>query len=158
MWAILCAVGAGLCWGIGELFTKSVLHTGQVGPVTAIAVRSTVALPVLWIAQLIATRGVRTEPLHWIDGATTPTLLKLILGSGLTAGAVAMILFYVALSLGEISRVKPIAFTLAPATAAILAWIFLGESMTPRKAIGIAFVLVGVVVLTAGSHTPARVH
>jgi uncharacterized membrane protein len=151
MWAILCAVGAGLCWGIGELFTKSVLHTGQVGPLTAIAVRSTVALPVLWIGQLIATRMTRTEPLHWIDGATNPTLAKLVLGSGLTAGAAAMILFYVALSLGEISRVKPIAFTLAPATAAILAWIFLGESMTPRKALGIALVLVGVIVLTAGA-------
>ncbi len=31
MWAIACAIGAGLCWGIGELFTKSVLHSGQVG-------------------------------------------------------------------------------------------------------------------------------
>lgn len=45
--AIILAIGAGLCWGIGEVFTKSVLHTGKVGPITAITVRSTVALPVI---------------------------------------------------------------------------------------------------------------
>lgn len=157
MWAIVCAVGAGLCWGIGELFTKSVLHSGQVGPVTAIAVRSTVALPVLWIAQLLATRVARTEPVHWVEGASGATLAKLLLGSGLVAGAAAMILFYVALSLAEIGRVKPIAFTLAPATAAILAWLVLGEAMTARKAIGILLVIAGVIALSAGGAAPARI-
>ena len=138
MLAIICAIGAGLCWGIGELFTKSVLHSGQIGPVTAIAVRSTVALPLLWAAQLVATRGVAGvgghEPVAWLSGASGGTLAKLALGSGVMAGAAAMILFYVALSLGEISRVKPVAFALAPATAAVLAWVFLGESMSVRKA------------------------
>ena len=36
MKAILLAVGAGACWGVGEIFTKSVLHTGRVGPLTAL--------------------------------------------------------------------------------------------------------------------------
>ena len=49
MKAILLAVTAGLCWGVGELCTKSVLHGGRIGPLTAIAVRSTVALPLLWL-------------------------------------------------------------------------------------------------------------
>ena len=49
MKAAIFAILAGLCWGIGEFFTKQVLHTGRVGPLTAIAVRSTVALPVLWL-------------------------------------------------------------------------------------------------------------
>ena len=44
MQTILFAVLAGLCWGIGEMFTKSVLHTKQIGPITAIAVRSTFVL------------------------------------------------------------------------------------------------------------------
>jgi uncharacterized membrane protein len=48
MKAVLIAAAAGLCWGVGELFTKMVLHTGKIGPLTAIAVRSTVALPILW--------------------------------------------------------------------------------------------------------------
>lgn len=48
MLAVVCAFLAGLCWGVGEVFTKSVLHSKQVGPLAAIAVRSTVAIPVLW--------------------------------------------------------------------------------------------------------------
>ena len=59
-----------------------------------------------------------------------------------------MIFFYAALSLGEISRVKPIAFTVAPATAALLGVLALGEPITVRKAAGILLLLIGVVLLT----------
>ncbi|MCL4743107.1 MAG: EamA family transporter [Phycisphaerales bacterium] len=147
MKAIIFAALAGVCWGVGELFTKSVLHTGRVGPITAIAVRSTVALPVLWAAWFVAVRVLRAEPADW-HRAGAPTLLKLALGSGLVAGAAAMIFFYAALHLGEISRVKPIAFALAPAVAAVLAVIVLHEPMTARKAGGVAAILLGIVLLT----------
>jgi transporter family protein len=148
MRAIVLAVAAGLCWGIGELFTKSVLHTGKVGPLTAIAVRSTVALPVLWIAWAIATHAVRDpEPRGWLS-AGGPTLAKLALGSGLLAGAAGMILFYAALGAGEISRVKPIAFTVAPATAVVLGILLLGEELTVRKMVAVGMILAGVVLLT----------
>lgn len=147
MKAVLLAVGAGLCWGVGELFTKSVLHTHKVGPITAIAVRSTVALPVLWAAYFVAVHVAKAEPADWrrADGAT---LLKLVCGSGLVAGAAAMIFFYAALHAGEISRVKPIAFALAPAVASVLAFSLLGEPMTARKLAGIAAIVLGVVLLT----------
>ncbi len=91
--------------------------------------------------------GLKTEPRNWIQ-AESPILLKLILGSGLIAGAAAMILFYIALSMGEISRIKPVAFTVAPATAVLLGWLVLGEPLTPRKLIAICLVLTGVVLLT----------
>jgi uncharacterized membrane protein len=55
-----------------------------------------------------------------------------------------MICFYLAISLGEISRVKPIAFTVAPAVAVVLAWLVLGESMTWSKAVGVGLVIAGV--------------
>ncbi|MFG0243094.1 MAG: EamA family transporter [Phycisphaerales bacterium JB054] len=148
MKAILLATAAGLCWGVGELFTKSVLHTHKVGPLTAIAVRSTVALPVLWIAYYIAVHVTRAEPADWRTAAGTPTLLKLVLGSGLIAGAAAMICFYAALNVGEISRVKPIAFALAPAVASLLAFVVLHEPLTARKALGITAILLGVFLLT----------
>lgn len=148
MKAILLACAAGLCWGVGEVFTRSVLHTKQVGPITAIAVRSTVALPVLWAACLAAVFWARSEPARWWQEAERGTILKLVLGSGLVAGAAAMIFFYAALSLGEISRVKPVAFALAPATAVLLGWLALGEPMTLRKAAGVAMILFGVVLLT----------
>ena len=35
MQTVIYAVLAGLCWGVGESFTKSVLHTHKIGPVTA---------------------------------------------------------------------------------------------------------------------------
>lgn len=147
MKAILLAIGAGVCWGIGEVATRAVLHTGKVGPITAIAVRSSVALPVLWLAYLIAVQAMKVEPRDWLQ-AGTPTILKLVLGSGLVAGAAAMILFYAALNLGEVSRIKPIAFAVAPAVGALLGWLVLGEVMTVKKGVGILTILAGVVILT----------
>jgi uncharacterized membrane protein len=145
---VLLAILAGLCWGVGEVATRAVLHTGRIGPFMAIALRSTVALPLIWIAFVAANRiapdaAGRTAslgPRHWS---------MLIVGSGVIAGAAAMIAFYAALSLGEISRVKPIAFAVAPATGVLLGWLLLGESMSPRKLAGVALILVGVVLLSA---------
>jgi len=145
--AIILALLAGLCWGVGEVFTKSVLHGGKVGPITAIAVRSTVALPVLWASYALMMRSARSEPVDWLK-AGSPTLLKLVCGSGLIAGAAGMICFYGALSLGEVSRVKPIAFSVAPAAGVILGWLVLGEQMTVQKALGVMLILIGVVLLT----------
>lgn len=154
MKAVLLAVAAGLCWGIGELCTKSVLQTHKIGPMTAIAVRSTIALPVIWLAWVAVVRalGIEARP-SWreLGGGD---LAKLILGSGLMAGAAGMILFYSALNLDEVSRIKPIAFTIAPATAVILGWRLLGESMTWRKGVAVAMILGGVVLLTGkGGHS-----
>jgi transporter family protein len=154
MKAILFAVAAGLCWGIGELCTKSVLHSQRIGPITAIAVRSTVALPVLWLAWYVAARVYQAEPRAGLRALAGGDLAKLILGSGLLAGAAGMIFFYAALHLDDISRIKPIAFTVAPAVAALLGWLVLGESMTWRKGFAIALIASGVVLLTGNRARP----
>jgi uncharacterized membrane protein len=153
---MLLALAAGLCWGIGEVFTKSVLHTGRVGPLTAIAVRSTVALPLLWMAWAAAAALTRDGPRAPWD-APAPTLLKLVLGSGVVAGGLGMIAFYSALAAGEISRVKPIAFSVAPATAVLLGALVLGEPLTPRKLVAVGLILCGVILLTGSTPqaTPA---
>jgi uncharacterized membrane protein len=151
MKAILLAVLAGLCWGVRELCRKSVLHTHKIGPLTAIAARSTVAPPLLWLVYFVATRGVDAEPHDWWGALAAADRAKLILGSGLVAGAAAMVFFYAALNLADISTVKPIAFTLAPATAVVLGWLVLGESMSLRKAIAVLMILAGVVLLTGGA-------
>jgi transporter family protein len=152
--AILLAIGAGLCWGIGEVFTKSALHSKEIGPVTAIAVRSTIALPMLWLAYALAVHWAKLEPRGWMH-ASPATLLKIVIGSGLIAGAGGMICFYLALNLADISRIKPIAFSIAPALAVIIGWLVLREGMTVQKALGVALILAGVVLLTgrAGSST-----
>ena len=146
MWLVL-AIGAGLCWGIGELFTKSVLHTGKVGPITAIAVRSTVALPILWAVWYFVVQRAGAEPRDWFR-ADTATLLKLVLGSGVVAGAAAMLCFYGALHLGEVSRVKPVAFALAPAVAVVLGALVLGEPISVKKLAAIGLILAGIGLLT----------
>lgn len=149
---ILLAVLAGLCWGIGEVFTKSVLHTHRVGPLSAIFVRSAVALPLLAMAWWIAARGVGGLPAEPpVLEAGRSNLLKLTLGSGIVAGGLAMIFFYTALSVGEVSRVKPVAFGIAPAAAVLLGWLVLGERMTATKAAGVALILAGVLLLTRQS-------
>lgn len=148
--AILLAVLAGLGWGIGELFTKSVLHTHKIGPITAITVRSTVAIPVLWAVYFVCVQMKQLEPVNWTS-AGAPTMLKLVLGSGLVAGAIGMLCFYCALNFGPVSTVKPIAFTVAPAIAVMLGWIVLGEPMSLRKAIAVGLIISGVVLLTFSS-------
>lgn len=148
MQALILAVLAGLCWGVGELCTKSVLHGHRIGPMTAIAVRSTVALPVLWIAWAVATRWLALEPRPQWRALKSADVLKLTLGSGLTAGAAGMICFYAALNLDDVSRIKPVAFTVAPAVAVVLGWLLLHEAMTARKAVAVGLILVGVVLLT----------
>jgi uncharacterized membrane protein len=61
-----------------------------------------------------------------------------------------MICFYAALNLDDVSRIKPIAFTVAPAVAVVLGWLLLHESMTARKALAVGLILLGVVLLTGG--------
>jgi DME family drug/metabolite transporter len=150
---VLLAILAGLCWGVGEVATRAVLHTGRIGPFMAIALRSTVALPLIWLAFVAANRIAPETAGRAAESLGPRYWSMLIVGSGVIAGAAAMIAFYAALSLGEIGRVKPIAFAIAPATGVVLGWLLLGESMSVRKAAGVALILVGVVLLSV----PARV-
>jgi drug/metabolite transporter (DMT)-like permease len=147
MRAVLFAVLAGLCWGLGEVAAKSVLHTRQVGPLAAIAVRSTVALPILWGVWWAL--GTRLEQPFW--RADAGVLWKLVLGAGVVAGAGGAAFFYLAISYGEVSRVKPIAFSLAPAVGVIAAAVFLGEPLTVRKVAALVLIIAGVVLLSSGA-------
>lgn len=146
MLPILLAIAAGVCWGVGEFFTKQVLRSGQIGPLTAVAVRTAIALPLVWVAYFVFAVRMKTEPTNWLH-ADTSVLLKLVLGSGLAAGALGLLCFYGALKVGELSTVKPIAFTLAPAIAVLLGTLILHEPLTAKKLGGIACVLVGVVLI-----------
>jgi len=142
------AVLAGLCWGVGEVFTRSVLHTREVTPLAAIALRSTVALPVLWLVWALARSAAAPDTPALLERAAGGTLWKLVLGSGVLAGAAGMAFFYAALGGAEVSRVKPIAFGLAPATAVLVGWMVLGEPLTTPKVLGLVCILAGVVLLT----------
>jgi uncharacterized membrane protein len=153
---VLFAILAGLSWGVGEICAKAVLNSGKVGPQTLLAVRMLVAAPLAVAAYILAYYVLKSEPREWWR-AETGVLAKMILGGGVAAGFAGVLFFYLGLSAagGDISRIKPIAFTLAPACAVLLGWLVLGEAMTVRKAIGVAMILAGVIVLTSASHGPA---
>lgn len=149
---VLFAVLAGLCWGIGEVCARAVLHTGKVGPFMAVAIRSSIALPLIWLAFALAHRMAPAAAGKGLGTLGAKEWLLLIVGSGVIAGAAAMICFYVSISMGEVSRMKPIAFTVAPATAVLLGAAFLGESLSVRKIVALVLVLSGVVLLASGGH------
>jgi len=147
MRAVVFALLAGVCWGVGELFTKSVLHSGRVGAMTALAIRALVALPLLLACAGASLYVTRTEPRDWMN-APPKVLASLVFGSGLLAGGLALVFFFAALKAGELSVVKPIAFCIAPAIAVLLGWLILGEPMTARKAVAVCLILAGVILLT----------
>lgn len=149
MKAILLAIAAGLCWGIGEACTRSVLHDGRVGPLTALVIRALVALPVIVLAWWIMLKGIgglqSEPPVRAMDAADW---LKVVIGSGLLAGALGIIFFYGALAVGDLSVVKPVAFALAPLVAVLLGWLVLGEAMNARKITAVVLIVAGVVLLS----------
>ena len=146
MKSILIAIVAGLCWGIGESFTKSVLNSGKIGAFTAMAARTTIALPFMWLAVWWVMQGSKPEPANWIRTDST-TLMKLIFGSGLIAGALGMLLFYSALQAGELSRVKPIAFATAIIVAVLLGMMIFNEPMPLKKCIATVMIVGGILLM-----------
>ena len=90
------------------------------------------------------------EDLHGLGGQTSDpeAQKKATIGRAKLGAAAGPILFYCALKISDISVVKPIAFTVAPATAALIGWTLLGEPVTPKKVIAVALILGGVVLLT----------
>ncbi len=156
MRAILFAILAGLCWGIGEIFTKWAINTGKVGPMSAFLVRACTTLPPTIIAYYLSMHLWQWEKPGWTAAAGWKVWLMLIGGSGLLAGFAGVFFFYSALASpgGDISRVRPIAFALSPATAVLLGWLVLGEGMTPRKAVAVVLIVLGIVLLTGDSKPP----
>lgn len=151
--AVMFAILAGLCWGIGEIGTKAALNSRQVGPMALVFLRAAVTILPALAACLIATRVTHSEPTAWwrMSGLTWAQVL---IGSGLLAGFAGVFFFYIGLGSpgGDISLLRPIAFSLAPAIAVVLGWIFLHEPMTVRKAASIVLIITGIVLLAGERH------
>lgn len=69
-----------------------------------------------------------------------------LLGGGILASIIGQIFFYQALKIGEIGRVASVGGSW-PLVAFVLGMIFLGETVTLRKAAGVALVFLGVTML-----------
>lgn len=154
---IIFAILAGLCWGVGEIFTKQALNSGRVGPFTVLMLRAIVTLIPAVAACVIATRVIRIEPASWFSDMPASVWMMVIGGSGLLAGFLGVFFFYWGLGSpgGDISIIRPIAFALSPATAVILGWLVLDEGMSWRKAISVVLIVTGIALL-AGEKSRKR--
>ncbi|MFO0832673.1 MAG: DMT family transporter [Phycisphaerales bacterium] len=146
---ILFAVLAGLCWGIGEVATKQVLQSRQVGVMTVVCLRILGEAPFALLLYFLIHKVLHTdgEPAAWWM-ADRPVLLKLFFGTAMMAGFAGVAFYYLGLKYGQVSVVKPIAFTIAPAIGAALAWLVLKEPMPAQKVVGILIIVTGVAVLS----------
>lgn len=121
---------------------------------TVVLVRALVGVPAAVAVYLVAYALLRAEPTGWWR-VETPLMLKLLLGSALLAGFGGVFFFYLGLSYGPISSVKPIAFTVGPAVAVLLAWVVLREPMGAMKLTGVVLVLAGVALIAGGRASAA---
>ena len=137
----LFALLTAAAWGIGGYFEKRGLHLGNLSPQLGITIRTAVALVIL---------GLVSAP-HWKDvtQAGPRSLLYLIVGGGVVAGALGMLCFYTALKGAPLSRVMPIAFT-SPLFGALLAVALGGEALTIKTGLGMLMTVGGIILLTLG--------
>jgi transporter family protein len=137
----LFALMTAIAWGVGGYFEKKGLHMGNLSPQMGITIRTAVALIIL---------GVVSYP-HWksVAHAGSSSLMYMIIGGGIVAGAVGMLCFYAAIKGAPLSRVMPIAFT-SPLFGALMGVLFGGEPLTVKTIIGVLLTVGGIIVLTTG--------
>ena len=133
IWAIL----ASFIWGVVPLLEK--LGLAKVQPLTGLFYR---CLGVLIGFLLLGVYVLKPQEIKAVDSGS---IILLMLG-GFLASFVAQICFYNGLKIGEVSRVVPISGSY-PLVAFILGVIFLGETITLIKLVGVLFIIIGIWVL-----------
>jgi transporter family protein len=137
----LLALLTAVAWGIGGYFEKRGLHLGNLPPQMGITIRTAVALVIL---------GAISAP-HWKTAAQAgpKSLIYIVVGGGVVAGAAGMLCFYAALKSAPLSQVMPLAFT-APLFGALMAMTFGGEPATVKTILGMILTVGGIILLTIG--------
>ena len=133
LWALLTAC----IWGIVPLMEK--VGLGGVPPAAGVMVRSAGVVAGLVVATWLWSPWAAVRVMPW----TSVALLAL---SGLLASFVGQMAFYQALKSGALSQVTPVAGAY-PLVAALLGWWVLREPLTLTRLLGVAFVVLGVVLL-----------
>lgn len=137
LFALLTAVA----WGVGGYFEKKGLALGNLSPQLGITIRTAVAFVILGAASFSQWKLLPT--------AGTKSLVYMVVGGGVVAGAVGMLCFYTALKGAPLGRVMPIAFT-SPLFGVLMGLMLGGEPLTIKTTVGMALTIGGIVLLTAG--------
>ena len=130
------ALGSAFFAGLTAIFGK--IGVTQINSNLATLIRTVV---ILVVTALIVTYRQEWEPLNKLSGRA---ILFLCL-SGLATG-LSWLCYYRALQLGTASQVAPVD-KLSLAFVILLAWLFLGETMTWRVALGGTLVVAGALTL-----------
>lgn len=130
-----CALVAAFCWGLSSIVEKWGLRNTD--PSSGLVARSAGVL--LGTALFM---GFTPELLKGFTGLTWGARLALMAG-GLLASVLGQVFFYRALKDGEVGPVAAVGGSW-PLIAFALSMVFLGETINPQKALGIALVALGV--------------
>ncbi len=136
--AFMYAVLTAIIWGLAPAFEKTGL-SGKVDPYVGVVIR-TIPVVIVSITGLFLL-GKAGELAH----LETRNIFFLAIG-GLIAGFLGQLTLYNALKAGEASIVVPISATY-PLITLVIAVLFLGESVTLTKVLGIILVISGVALL-----------
>lgn len=124
-------------WGINPIFEKYALKNTT--PFTVITIRFVFTAICLAAFTLIAGR---LDELRSVDSRSVFWILL----SGLSGGLIGLFLFFVALKMEDTSKIVPIVAAF-PMFTAFYAYILLGEAISLKRAIGILFVVIGVILI-----------
>ena len=137
----LLALITAMAWGIGGYFEKKGMHLGNLSPQMGITIRTGVALVILGIASFPQWKT--------LPQAGSKSLLMMIVGGGVVAGAIGMLCYYAAIKGAPLNQVMPIAFT-SPLFGALMGIIFGGEPLTWKIALGVVLTPGGIILITLG--------
>jgi transporter family protein len=135
----ILALLTAMAWGVGGYFEKKGLHLGGLSPQMGITIRTAVALLILAVVSFPQWKS--------LPQAGTKSILMMVIGGGIVAGAIGMLCYYAAINGAPLSKVMPIAFT-SPLFGVLMGIIFGAEPLTWKVAIGTLLTIAGIVVLT----------
>ncbi len=133
----LLALFTAMAWGIGGYFEKKGLHLGGFSPQLGITIRTSVAFLILATVSFS----------EWKNLLTTEnkmSIVMMVIGGGVVAGAIGMLCFYSALKgAASLNEVMPIAFT-SPFFGAVIGLLMGTEKMTPQLGFGMLLTMAGI--------------
>jgi transporter family protein len=130
-------------WGITPIFEK--LSLVKASPFTVMTLRF------IFTATCVVVISLVTGKYKEISAVDGKTLLWIIL-AGLLGGIVGLFIYFVALKQDLTSRIAPIAATF-PLFTALYAFIFLHESISIHRVMGIVFIVLGLILINWNSIT-----
>jgi len=137
MTVTLLALLVAAVWGIAPIFEK--LSLARVSPFTALTIRFMFTTGIVVVISLVSGR------FKDIKNVDPMSLLWICLG-GIIGGVIGLLLYFVALKQGMVTRVIPITATF-PLFTAFYAYLFLHEQLTAIRVAGILLVVLGVVLI-----------